>query len=80
MLPRISTCVKCPGMPPHNNDPESVIRWYIVRPRHVFNALSNWRAAKNFSILQTFAATCRKNGISLYHAVLAKSRKTGIIF
>ena len=74
MLPRILTFVKCPGMPGHNNDPESVIRWYIVRPRHVFNALPNWRAAKNFSMLQTFAATCRKNGISPYRAVLAKSQ------
>ena len=74
MLPRILTFVKCPGTPGNNNDPERVIRWNIVRARHVFVALPNWRAARNFSIVQTFAATCRKNCISPYHAVLAKSK------
>ena len=72
MLHRALTFVKCPGTPGTNNETEGGIRWNAIRPRHVFGALPNWRAARNFSIIQTFAATCKKNGVSPYHAVLAR--------
>ena len=72
MLRRSLTFVKRPGTPGTNNDAEGSIRWDVIRPRHVFGALPNWRAARNFGVIQTFAATCRKNGVSPYHAVLAR--------
>ena len=31
----------------------------------------NWTAARNFSIPQTFAATCRKGGLSAHDSLLA---------
>ena len=74
MLHRSLTFVKRPGTPGTNNFTEGGIRWNVIRPRHVFGALPNWRAAKNFGVIQTFAATCRKNGTSPYHAVLARGR------
>ena len=74
MLPRALTFVKNPGTPGTNNTTEGAIRWNAIRPRHVFGALPNWRAARNFGVVQTFAATCRKNGVSPYHAVLAQGR------
>ena len=74
MLRRSLTFVKRPGTPGTNNDTEGSIRWDVIRPRHVFGALPNWRAARNFGVIQTFAATCRKNGVSPYHAVLARGR------
>ena len=50
-----------------NNGTERTIRDKLVidRRRAIF---PNWRAARNFSILRTFAATCEKNGISAYQA------------
>ena len=74
MLRRSLTFAKCPGTPGTNNFAEGGIRWNVIRPRHVFGALPNWRAAKNFGSTRTFAATCRKNGTSPYHAVLARGR------
>ncbi|MCE2507949.1 MAG: transposase [Nitrosopumilaceae archaeon] len=74
MLPRALTFVVRPGTPGTNNISEGAIRWNVIRPRHVFGALPNWRAARNFSMIQTFAATCRRNGVSPYHAVLARGR------
>ena len=74
MIPRALTFVVCPGVPGTNNVTEGAIRWHCIRPRHVFGALPNWRAARNFGVIQTFAATCRKNGASPYHAVLARGR------
>ena len=74
MIPRALTFVVCPGVPGTNNITEGAIRWHCIRPRHVFGALPNWRAARNFGVIQTFAATCRRNGASPYHAVLARGR------
>lgn len=72
ILPRALTFVKRPGMPGTNNCTEGSVRWHVIRPRNVFGALPNWRAARNFATTQTFAATCRKNGTSPYHAVLSR--------
>ena len=74
MLHRALTFVKRPGTPGTNNGTEGAIRWHVIRPRHVFGSLPNWRAARNYHTLQSFAATCRKNGVSPYHAVLARGR------
>ena len=74
MLPRALTFVVRPGTPGTNNITEGAVRWNVIRPRHVFGALPSWRAARNFGMIQTFAATCRRNGVSPYHAVLARGR------
>ena len=74
MISRALTFVKRPGTPGTNNGTEGAIRWHVIRPRHVFGSLPNWRAARNYHVIQTFAATCRKNGVSPYHAVLARGR------
>ena len=39
--------------------------------RRVNGPFPNWTAAKNFSILQTFAATCGKGGLSAHDSLLA---------
>ena len=64
MISRALTFVKRPGTPGTNNGTEGAIRWHVIRPRHVFGSLPNWRAARNYHVIQTFAATCRKNGVS----------------
>ena len=69
MMPRIMAAVKCPGAPPHNNPPEQSVRWNVVRTRHISGALPNWRAARNYGTIQTFSATCRKKGTTVYRAV-----------
>lgn len=69
MMPRIMTAVKCPGAPPHNNTPEQSVRWNVVRARHISGAPPNRRAARNYSTVQTFAATCRKKGTLVYRAI-----------
>ena len=74
MLRRALTFVRQPGTPGTNNIPEGAIRWHAIRPRHVFGALPNWQAARNYAVIQTLAATCRRNGTSPYHAVLARGR------
>lgn len=74
MLPRSLTFTTHPGVPCTNNYTEGSVRWNVIRPRNVFGALPNWRAACNFAITQTFAATCRKNGTSPYHAVLSRCK------
>ena len=74
ILPRLMTFIFYPGTPGHNNGPEQVIRWHVVRPRHVFGSLPNWRAARNHAVIQTLAATCRRNGTSPYRAILNGAR------
>lgn len=74
MIPRALTFVACPGTPGTNNGTEGAVRWNVVRPRHVFGALPDRRAARNFGAVQTFAATCRRNGVSPHRAVPAGGR------
>ncbi|MCE2507922.1 MAG: hypothetical protein J4G04_01255 [Nitrosopumilaceae archaeon] len=74
IIPRSMTFVRRPGTPGHSNGSERIVRWFVARSRHVFCALPNWRAARNFGMVQTFAATCRRNGTPPYHAVLARGR------
>ena len=69
MMPRIMAAVKCPAPPPHNNPPEQSVRWNVVRARHISGALPNWRAARNYGTTQTFSATCRNKGTTVYQAV-----------
>ena len=78
MMPRILTALQFPGAPLHNNAAELSNRWFVVRFRNVFVALPCRRAAKNFGTLVTFAATCRKNGLSPYKAILNASRDVDI--
>lgn len=67
------TGLRYPGMPLHNNSTELLIREYVIPSRRK-SPHPNWTAAKNFSTHQTFAATCQKNGITPYKAVLAMAR------
>ena len=59
--------VRIPGMPLHNNGTERTIRDMLVVDRRRIR-FPDWRAARNFSVLRTFAATCEKNGMSAYQA------------
>ncbi len=72
-LPNMFTASRVPGMPYSNNDTERSVHDLLVvdRRRVIF---PNWRAARNFSILRTFAATCEKNGISAYQATIPMAR------
>ena len=66
--------LRYPGMPLHNNDTELIIRRYVIAGRRSKGPFPNWRAAYNFSILQSFAATCEKNGVTSYRATLEMAR------
>ena len=72
-LPHMFTAPRVPGMPASNNDTERSVRDLLAvdRRRVIF---PNWRAARNFAILRTFAATCEKNGISAYQATIRMAR------
>ena len=65
--------LRYPGMPLHNNDTELIIRRYVIAGRRSKGPFPNWRAAYN-SILQSFAATCEKNGITSYRATLEMAK------
>ena len=71
-LTNMFAAIWIPGMPLHNNAAERAIRDLVVDRRRV--RFPNWRAARNFSILRTFAATCEKNGISAYRATIRMAR------
>ena len=64
------TFIKYPGMPPHNNGCEKIIRRRVVMPRRQKGPFPNETAASNYSAYQTFAATCEKQNISVHDAVL----------
>ncbi len=73
-LPNMFAAIRIPGMPLHNNAAERAIRDLAVavdRRRAIF---PNRRAARNFAILRTFAATCVKNGITAYQATIRMAR------
>ena len=72
---RLFVALGYPGMPLHTNGVENSIRHNIVAPyRRGKGPFPNWTAARNFSIQQTFAATCRKNGVSVYDATVQMAR------
>ena len=52
-----------------NNGTERTIRDKLVIDRRRVR-FPNWRAARNFAILRTFAATCEKNNLSAYQATI----------
>ena len=60
---------KSPGMPYQNNGTEGTIRTCVIPERRKYRFLND-RAAYNHSILRSFSATCRKNGISPYQATI----------
>ena len=65
-LDNMFTSLRYPGAPLHTNRVEGHIRDHIVTyNRKIKGPFSNWKAADNFSINQTFAATCKINGISV---------------
>ena len=68
--PELLTFIRYPGMPPHNNDCEKIIRRRVVMPRRQKGPFPNKTAASNYSAYQTFAATCEKQNISVHEAVL----------
>ena len=68
--PELFTFIKYPGMPPHNNDCEKIIRRRVVMPRKQKGPFPNKTTASNYSAYQTFAATCEKQNISVHEAVL----------
>ena len=67
--------LEVPGMTFHNNGVEGTIRDCVVPDRRRGRFL-NERAAYNHSIIRSFAATCRKNGISPYRATLMMAEDT----
>ena len=69
--PYLLTFIKYSGMPPHTNGIEQTIRRRVAVIRKANGPFPNWKAAQNYSVLQTFSATCEKNGISAYGATLA---------
>ena len=69
--PYLFAFIYYPGMPPHNNGSERIVRSWVAVVRRANGPFPNWTAARNFSILQTFAATCRKNGLSAHDSILA---------
>ena len=72
-LPHMFSAVRIPGMPLHNNDTERSIRDLLVVDRRRVR-FPDWRGARNFSTLRTFAATCERNGISAYQATTMMAR------
>ena len=66
-IPYMFTPIRVPGMVLENNGTEWTMRDKLVIDRRRVR-FPNWRAARNFAILRTFAATCEKNGISAYQA------------
>ena len=72
-LPCMFTAPRVPGMPASNNDTERSVRDLLAVDRRRVR-FPNWRAARNFAILRTFAATCEKNGITAYQATIRMAR------
>ena len=72
--PHLFTFIRYPGIPPHTNGVERTIRSRVAVIRKANGPFPNRKAARNYSVLQTFAATCEKNGISAYDATLAMAR------
>ena len=72
-IPNMFCALMVPGMPLHNNYTERIIRDMIVKMRRrvTFPCM---KGANNFAIMRTFAATCWKNGISVYDATILMAK------
>ena len=68
------TALRYPGVPLHNNATEQTILHNVITGGRKKGPFPNWKAARNFSVNKTFAATCKKNGISVYDAIIRMSR------
>ena len=73
-VPYMFTFLAFRDMPPQNNDAELAIRDNIVVQRNVRHHITTPGGREVFSRLVTFAATCRKNGMSPYRAVIEMIR------
>ena len=69
------TAPQVPGMPYQNNGIEGTIRTNVIPERRKYRFLND-RAAYNHVILRSFSATCRKNGISPYRAIINMTNDT----
>ena len=63
-LPNMFTFLSYPGMPPHNNDTERVIRDGIIPQRNSRHKTMNAGGRKTLSMLLTFALTCGRQDVS----------------
>ena len=58
-------------MPPHNNGSERTVRCRVAVVIGANGPFPSLTAARNFSTLQTFAATCGKGGLSAHDSLPA---------
>ena len=58
-------------MPPRNNGMEQIVCSWVAAVRRASGPFPNRTAARNFSILQTFAATRGKGRLSAHYSILA---------
>ena len=58
-------------MPPHSNGTKRIVRSWVTAVRRENGPFHNRTAARNFFMLQTFAATCGKGGLSARGSILA---------
>ena len=65
------TFIKYPELSPHNNSIEQIICRRIVVASRQKDPLPNWTAVRNLSIVQMFAVTCEKRGMSVYDTILS---------
>ena len=73
-VPYTFTFLAFRDMPPQNNDAELAIRDNIVVQRNVRHHITTPGGREVFSRPVTSAATCRKNGMSPYRAVIEMIR------
>ena len=69
-IPNMFTFLSVPGMPPHNNDAESLIRNGVVPHRRVRHKIVTPEGREVFSINTTFTQTCRLQKASPARALL----------
>ena len=72
-LPDLFHALRVPGMPLQNNDTEqSILQCIAVDRRRVI--FPDMKGAYNFSVMKTFSATCKKNGIGVYRATIMMAK------
>ena len=69
-IPDMFTFLAFPGMPPHNNGTEILIRDHIIGQRNVRRKTMTREGRKTLSMLLTFTATCKIQDISSGRALL----------